>query len=53
VKLDNWETTADLNPIYADVRALGLEQNIAEHDAFGFTIVPPEKVAPPEFQDRL
>jgi hypothetical protein len=53
VKLDNWATTADLNGIYADVRALGLEQNIAEHDAFGFTIVPPDKVAPPEFQDRL
>jgi hypothetical protein len=53
VKLDNWETTADLNPIYADIRRLGLEQNIAEHDAFGFTIVPPEKVGPPKLFERL
>lgn len=53
MKLEDWETTADLNPIYADIRALGLEQNIAEHDAFGFTVVPPEKVASPEFNERL
>jgi len=53
MKLGNWEATADLNPIYAEIRRLGLEQNIAEHDAFGFTIVPPEKVAPPEVSERL
>jgi hypothetical protein len=53
VKLDNWTTTADLNPIYADLRAHDLETCVAEHEAFGFTVVPPEKVAPPEFHARL
>jgi len=53
MKIQDWETTRELSGIYRDVRALDLEQNIAEHDAFGFTIVPPEKVAPPAFQRRL
>ena len=53
MRLENWETTADLNPIYADVRRLGLEPNVAEHDAFGFTVVPPEIAAPEDFHERL
>ncbi|HEX4195885.1 MAG TPA: phytanoyl-CoA dioxygenase family protein [Caulobacteraceae bacterium] len=53
MKLEHWETTADLNDIYADVRANDLEQCVAELDAFGFTVLPPEKVAPPEFHARL
>jgi ectoine hydroxylase-related dioxygenase (phytanoyl-CoA dioxygenase family) len=32
---------------------LGLEQHIAEHDAFGFTVIPPEKVAPKKFHAGL
>ncbi|MGH6986661.1 MAG: phytanoyl-CoA dioxygenase family protein [Caulobacteraceae bacterium] len=53
MKLDSWDTTAELNPIYADVRALGLEVCVAELDAFGFTVIEPEKVAPAEFYTRL
>jgi hypothetical protein len=53
MKLENWETTADLNPIYADIRANDLEQCVAELDAFGFTVIPPEKIAPKAFHDRL
>ena len=53
MKLDNWESTADLNPIYADIRANDLEQCVAELDAFGFTVIPPEKIAPAAFHDRL
>ena len=53
MKLENWESTADLNDIYADIRANDLEQCVAELDAFGFTVLPPEKVAPPEFHQRL
>jgi hypothetical protein len=53
MELGNWETTKDLNPIYADIRRLGLEQNLAEHEAFGFTVVPPEKVAAAEFNRAL
>ena len=53
MKLENWETTPELNEIYADVRANDLEQCVAELDAFGFTVIPPEKVAPAEFHARL
>ncbi len=53
MKLENWETTPELNEIYADVRANNLEQCVAELDAFGFTVIPPDRVAPPEFHARL
>jgi len=51
--IGDWPTTADLNPIYADIRELDLERCVAEFDAFGFTVVPPEKIAPRAFHDRL
>jgi ectoine hydroxylase-related dioxygenase (phytanoyl-CoA dioxygenase family) len=53
MKLENWESTTELNEIYADIRRLDLEQCIAEMDAFGFTVVPPEKVASADFHRRL
>jgi hypothetical protein len=53
MELGNWESTADLNPIYAEIRRLDLERCIAELDAFGFTVIPPDRVAPREFHDRL
>ncbi|HEX2040791.1 MAG TPA: phytanoyl-CoA dioxygenase family protein [Acidimicrobiales bacterium] len=51
--IGEWEGTADLNEVYRDVVKNELQENIAELDAYGFTVVPPEKVAPPEFQARL
>src|SRR5262249_45759962 len=51
--IGNWETAKDLLPIYADIRRLGLESCVAELDAFGFTVIPPERIAPPEFHARL
>ena len=53
MKLEQWDSTKELNEIYADIRRLDLEQCIAEFDAFGFTVVPPEKVASVEFHRRL
>src|SRR5215469_16809037 len=53
MELGDWETSKDVNAIYAEVRRLGLEHCIAEHDAFGFTVIPPEKVATPELNQRL
>src|SRR5690349_13240247 len=53
MKLADWESSADVNDIYADVRKLGLEANVSELDAFGFTVIPPELVAPREFHDEL
>jgi len=34
-----WSATPELNRIYRDVRALGLESNLAELEAFGFTVI--------------
>lgn len=45
--------TDELALTFASVRRLGLEQNIAELDAFGYTVVEPDKVAPPEFHKRM
>ena len=53
LQVADWESTADLNEIYRDAVKHGLVENIAELEAFGFTVVPPEKVAAPEFIDRL
>jgi ectoine hydroxylase-related dioxygenase (phytanoyl-CoA dioxygenase family) len=53
VQLEHWDSVPDLNAIYADVRANDLERAIAEFDAFGFTVIPPDKVAPAGFAERL
>jgi len=53
MEIGDWKTTAELNEIYRRARKLGVETNIAELEAFGFTIVEPEKVAPKGFADRM
>src|SRR4051812_22802897 len=47
------EDGAALQRIFADVKRLGLEQNIAELDAWGYTTVSPEKLAPRGFCDKV
>jgi ectoine hydroxylase-related dioxygenase (phytanoyl-CoA dioxygenase family) len=47
--VEEWESSGSTALLYRELRQLGLETNIAELEAFGFTVVPPEKVAPPEF----
>jgi hypothetical protein len=37
--IGNWSATEDLNDLYREIRALGLETNLAELEAFGFTII--------------
>jgi hypothetical protein len=39
--------------VWNQIRALGLEQHVAELETTGLTIVPPEKAAPPGFVRRL
>jgi hypothetical protein len=53
VRIGDWETTTDLAEIFRDAQKHDLVENIAEHEAFGFTIVPPEKVGTPEFRQRV
>ncbi len=42
-----------LGGLYDPMRELGLESAVAELDTYGYTVIPPEKVAPPEFVERV
>ena len=53
MEIGDRRTTAELNKTYRQARELGIETNIAELEAFGFTIVAPEKVAPAAFAARV
>ncbi len=39
MEIGTWNATADLNDIYRQIRDLGLETNLAELEAFGFTTI--------------
>ena len=43
----------DLDKVYAEIRELGLEGYVAELDAYGLSVIPPDFVAPREFTTRL
>ena len=49
--IGDWVATEDLNGLYRDIRALGLESNLAELEAFGFTVI--EGALSPETTKRL
>ena len=49
MKIEDWESAESMPMLYRELQELGLETNIAELEAFGFTVVPPEKAAPPKF----
>src|SRR5437764_3532783 len=40
MEIEDWAATKDLNRIYRQIRELGLETNLAELEAFGFTVIP-------------
>jgi hypothetical protein len=50
----DWKSLFGLGAVYNDLRSLGLESNIAELEAFGFTVVPADKLGVPvEFTTTL
>ena len=54
MEIGNWKSVAGMTEIYNKARELGLESNIAEYEAFGFTVIEPEKTgAPKDFGKRL
>jgi hypothetical protein len=54
MEIGNWKSVAGMADTYRAARDLGLETNIAELEAFGFTIIPPEKNgAPKDFAARM
>lgn len=52
--IGNWKSVAGMTDTYKKARELGIETNIAEYEAFGFTMIPPEKMGlGPDFHKRL
>jgi hypothetical protein len=51
MEIGDWRATRDLNDLYREIRGLGLEANVAELEAFGFTVI--ENALTPELTDRL
>ena len=53
MQIKEWASCPTQSKLYQELAQLDLLVNIAELDVFGFTVVPPEKVAPPEFHARV
>jgi ectoine hydroxylase-related dioxygenase (phytanoyl-CoA dioxygenase family) len=54
MEIGNWKSVAGMTETYNKARELGLESNIAEYEAFGFTVIEPEKTGvPKDFAKRL
>ena len=53
MQFGEFENTKAFNATFKRIGELGLERNIFELDSYGFTVVPPDKVAEREFFDRI
>ena len=53
MKIKEWSSCPTQAKLYQELTQLGLLENIAELDVFGFTVIPPEKVGPPDFHARV
>ncbi len=53
MQFGEFDSTAELNRNFKRVRELGLEQHVFEIDTYGFTVVPPHKVAERAFFERI
>lgn len=53
MEIGDWSATSQMSALYRRIRELDLEANIAELDAFGFTILEPGRAAPLDWIERL
>ena len=53
MQFGEFKATEAINPTYKRIKELGLEQHVFDIQTYGFTVVPPEKVAPREFFERV
>ena len=53
MEIGDWAATRELGQVYRRARDLGIETNLAELEAFGFTIIDPDKAAAPGFAERM
>jgi hypothetical protein len=51
MEIGDWRATRELNQTYREIRDLGLESNLAELEAFGFTVI--EDALPPALTKEL
>lgn len=52
MNIGNWPTAGYLNNLYPELRRLGLESNLAELEAFGLTVIPPQQLSQPGLHTR-
>ena len=53
MQFGDFENTKALNATFRRIRELGLEEHVFELDTYGFTVVPPDKVADRAFFERI
>ena len=53
MEIGDWKSAGSVAPLYRELAELDLLSNITELEAFGFTVIPPEKVGPPEFCEEV
>jgi hypothetical protein len=54
MQIGDWKAVAGMASVYNQARELGLETNIAEIEAFGFTVIDPERTGmPKDFAPKL
>ncbi len=51
MKINDWISARHLPELYRELKQLDLLENIAELEAFGYTVIPPSKVGPQEQHD--
>lgn len=52
MKIEDWPSAKNVPALYRELKQLDLLEHIAELEAFGYTILPPEKVGPPEQHEQ-
>ena len=53
MRVEDWTSAQSLPALYRELKQLDLLENVAELEAFGFTVLPPEKVGPPEQHEQV
>ena len=53
MNIHDWPSAKTLSPLYRELKQLDLLEHVAELEAFGFTVLPPEKVGPGEQHEAI
>ena len=48
IKIEDWPSAKDIPALYRELKELDLLEHLAELEAFGYTVLPPEKVGSKE-----